>query len=213
MNLADLELLIKSIIVGFSIAAPVGPIAILCINRTLSEGKQSGFVSGLGAATADILYGGLVAFGVTAISDFLTDNQMYVRLIGGLVLIVLGLRTFLSKPSAHIAVVTTQSLIRDYISTLFLTLSNPLTIFAFFAAFTAFNLQSIETDVFSPYIIMAGIFTGSLIWWSILTQFVGFFQKMITAQKMKHINIFSGILITLFGLVVLIELVLKFGKY
>lgn len=212
MTPETLELFLKAVVIGFSIAAPVGPIAILCINRILSNGKLSGLASGMGAAAADLMYGALVAFGLTFISDFLTEYEIYMRLVGGLVLIALGIRTFLSKPPTQEAVLTVQSLFRDFISTLFLTLSNPLTIFAFFAALAGFNVHKIHATIFTPYIVMLGIFTGSMIWWTTLTYFVGFFYKAISSQKMKIINTFSGIVITMFGLGVLVELVLKFSN-
>lgn len=212
MNATDLELFIKSIIIGFSIAVPVGPIAILCINRTLSGGKLSGLASGFGAASADFIYGTIVAFGLTFVSSFLTNHRLAVRLTGGIILIALGLKTFLTKPSTQVIVIDVQSLIKDFISTFLLTLSNPLTIFAFFATFAAFNIHRTDASIFGPYIIILGIFTGSFLWWTILTQFVGHFYKVISAQKLKLMNIFSGIVIMLFGLAVLIELALKISK-
>src|SRR5512147_2656599 len=93
------NLWLKGLILGFSIAAPVGPIGVLCIRRTLAEGHLTGFLSGLGAATADMLYGSIAAFGLTALTDLLVDQQLWLRLIGGLFLIYLGIRTFLAKPA------------------------------------------------------------------------------------------------------------------
>ncbi len=124
---------IKGLILGFSIAAPVGPIGILCIRRTLQYGRLSGFCSGLGAAAADTFYGIIAAFGLTLISDFLLEKRIWLHLIGGLFLIYLGWRTFFSKPVEKNQKIPHKTFTSDFFSTFFLTISNPLTILAYIA--------------------------------------------------------------------------------
>lgn len=205
----ELPLIIKAMIVGFSVAAPVGPIAIVCINRTLSGGKRAGIAAGLGAAIADTLYGLIAASGVAIVANFLHQHRLIFKLFGGVILIVLGLRTFLAKPSNQIAVTDMQSLIQTFVTTLLLTLSNPLTIFAFFASFAAINLQSEYNTFWTRVLIVLGVFIGAVFWWFLLTQFVGHFYRSVSAQKLKLLNTFSGIVIMIFGMALLIELAIK----
>src|SRR5512143_860107 len=132
-----LSFYLRGLIIGFSIAAPVGPIGVLCIRRTLSDGRLYGFVSGLGAATADACYGTIAALGLTIVSTFLVEQANWLRLLGGLYLCYLGLKTFRSRPADRAVEATTREhgLLGAYASTLFLTLTNPLTILSFLAVF------------------------------------------------------------------------------
>src|SRR5688572_5363702 len=119
-----LQLFIKGLIIGFSIAAPVGPIGLLCIRQTLARGRMIGLAIGLGAATADAVYGAVAAFGLTAISDFLVAQKRPLGLIGGLFLCYLGLRTFFSRPATDSAAAKGGNFIAAFSSTFFLTLTN-----------------------------------------------------------------------------------------
>ena len=135
----NINLLIRGIIIGVSIAAPVGPISVITIRRTLAKGRASGLASGVGAATADVIYGSIAGFGLTFISDLLIGQQLWVRLIGGLFLCYLGLKTFLLDPATQTAPVqgsgSVSGLVGAYASTFFLTLTNPMTIFTFAAVY------------------------------------------------------------------------------
>ncbi len=131
----ELSLFLKGLLIGFSIAAPVGPIGVLCIRRTLASGRTIGLLSGLGAATADALYGSLAAFGLTAISGFLVRQQGLLRLLGGAFLCYLGLRAILTRPANAASLNSPASHVNAYSSTFFLTLTNPLTILSFAAIF------------------------------------------------------------------------------
>src|SRR5208283_3746709 len=128
-------ILIKGVIVGLSIAAPVGPIGLLCIRRSLAEGRASGLLSGLGAATADALYGSMAAFGLTAVSSLLIRERLWIGAAGGVFLCYLGARTFLSPPAAHAGSASRLGLVAAYFSTFALTLANPMTILSFIAVF------------------------------------------------------------------------------
>src|SRR5512139_1350437 len=130
----------KGLLIGFAIAAPVGPIGVLCIRRTLAYGRRSGLASGLGAATADALYGCVAAFGLTVISHFLIHHQWGLRFVGGSFLFYLGIRTFLSRPGGTPPAARRLDLAGDYFSTFFLTLANPLTILAFAVIFAGLGL-------------------------------------------------------------------------
>jgi len=131
----DFNLLLQGLTVGFSIAAPVGPIGVLRIWRTLTRGRVYGLISGLGAATADAVHGSFAGFGLTLISDFLTSQQIWFRLVGGVFLCLLALKTFLSDPAKHVASVKRNGFLGAYASTFLLTAANPMTILSFAAIF------------------------------------------------------------------------------
>jgi threonine/homoserine/homoserine lactone efflux protein len=190
-------------ILGFSIAAPVGPIGVLCMRRTLAEGRHYGFISGLGAAAADAVYGAIAAFGLTLISSVLIDQQGWLRLIGGLFLCYLGMRTFFSKVSEQAADVKRGSLWAAFGSTFFLTLTNPMTILSFAAIFAGFDVAGKNNSTAAAAFLVAGVFTGSAIWWLSLSTGVSFLRKKISSSVLVWINRLSGAVITIFGLLAL----------
>ena len=197
----------KGMIIGISIAAPVGPIGLLCVRRTLTRGQAAGIISGLGAATADAIYGCIAGFGLTFISGILISQQNNLRLIGGLFLCYLGIRTFLSKPEEQAAKAKGSSLVGDYTSTFFLTLTNPMTILSFTAIFAGLGLVGAGGNYISAGILVSGVFIGSSSWWLILSGSVSLFRKKFTSTGMQIINKVSGIIITGFGLFALISLI------
>lgn len=201
----ELIFFIKGMLLGFSIAAPVGPIGILCIRRTIQYGRFSGLFSGLGAACADTVYGLIAAFSLTLVSDFLDKQSFFVHLLGGCFLILLGLKTFFSK-STEVASgsVSHRSLISDFISTFFLTLSNPLTIISFIAVFAGLGLVNISEKVGDAIVLVVGIFLGASLWWLILSEGVTFFRKKVGQRTMTWINRIAGIIIVTFGLVAMV---------
>jgi threonine/homoserine/homoserine lactone efflux protein len=142
MAAMDFSFLLKGVLLGFSIAAPVGPIGVLCIRRTISNGRASGLVSGLGAATADALYGCIAGFGLTLITSLMLGLHFWLNLLGGLFLCSLGIRTFLSRPAGEAARAGEGGLLSDYLSTLALTLTNPMTILSFAATFAGLGIAS-----------------------------------------------------------------------
>jgi threonine/homoserine/homoserine lactone efflux protein len=194
--------LIKGLILGISIAAPVGPIGVLCIRRTLASGMIIGFISGLGAATADAIYGSIAALGISAVSTFLLDNQSYMRIIGGAFLIYLGYTTFKSIPSQIAADARGEGIVGSYISTLFLTITNPLTIMSFAAVFAGLGGSAIGNS----FSLVLGVFLGSMIWWLILSGMVNALRHNFDQKRLKLVNQFSGIIITSFGVFSLISL-------
>ena len=202
----DISYLLRGLIIGFSIAAPVGPIGVLCIRRTLAEGRASGLVSGLGAASADAIYGIIAGFGLVSISYFLVEQQTWLRLIGGLFLCYLGIKTMLSRPAENEASVQRTGLAGAYASTFFLTLTNPLTILSFAAIFAGMGLASIDGNYWSAGILVLGVFMGSALWWFILVGGVGFFREKFNPSMLRWVNIISGVIITTFGLWALLSL-------
>ncbi len=202
----DITFLLKGLLIGFSIAAPVGPVGVLCIRRTLVAGRASGLVSGLGAATADALYGSVAAFGIVFISDLLVSQQYWLHLVGGLFLCYLGVRTLISHPSEGDTRSVEKGLFSAYISTFFLTLTNPLTILSFASVFAGLGLAGARRDYLSSASLVAGVFTGSACWWLLLSWGVSLFRQRFTVRMLRWANITSGIIIIGFGLIALFTL-------
>jgi threonine/homoserine/homoserine lactone efflux protein len=200
-----LNFLLKGFIIGFAIAAPVGPIGILCIRRTLANGRLPGFFSGLGAASADMAYGAVAAFGLTAIQDLLIGAQFWLHLVGGLFLIYLGFRTFTAKPTNKPAGEgTTRNLFQAYFSTLGLTLTNPATIISFTVIFAGLRLGETHGNFFSAATLVGGVFFGSSAWWLTLSLIVGLFRERFTLAWMIWVNRLAGAVISAFGLIALL---------
>ena len=199
----DFNFLTSGLIIGFSIAAPIGPIGVLCIRRTLAEGGLNGLVSGLGAATADAIYGCIAAFGLTFIADTLVKQQAWLHLLGGAFLIFLGVRTLLAKPTEKSSIGKRRGLMHAYGSTFFLTLMNPVTILSFVVIFAGIGLGSAFADYSSATLLVFSVFTGSALWWLILSGTVSLLRRKITPNALRWINRFSGAIILTFGLFVL----------
>lgn len=200
-------LFLRGLLIGFSIAAPVGPIGVLCIRRTLANGRLAGLVSGLGAATADAFYGSVAAFGLTLVSDFLVSQQTWLRLGGGLFLLYLGVKTFLAQPAAEPAgtvKVGRAGLWGAYLSTLLLTLTNPLTILSFAAIFAGLGLAETGGNPLSAGILVLGMFCGSAAWWLLLSAGVSLFRRRVTPAALRWINRIAGLVIIGFGIAALI---------
>ena len=202
----DLSIFLRSILIGLSIAAAVGPISILCIQRTLERGQLYGLVSGLGAATADACYGSIAAFGLTAISTFLLNQHLWVRLLGGSFLLYLGVKTFLRRPADKAAGARAHNYPGAYLSTFLLTLTNPTTILSFIAIFAGIGVGAVSRDYLSAAIVVGGVFLGSALWWVILTSGISLLSRRFTPSWLLWINRCSGIAITIFGIVALVSL-------
>jgi threonine/homoserine/homoserine lactone efflux protein len=195
----DFGLFFRGLIIGFSIAAPVGPIGILCIRRTLAEGRTSGFLSGLGAATADALYGCVAGFGLTVISAFLVDQRSWIQLIGGIFLLALGIKTLRSEPAEQSATATGKGLAASYLSTFFLTLTNPMTILSFAAIFAALGMANTDGSLAAAITLVSGVFLGSAAWWLILSGGVGLVRAKLNTGILGWANRLSGIVLVVFG--------------
>lgn len=203
-----LQLWLRSLIIGLSIAAPVGPIGLLCIRRTLANGRRAGLMTGLGAAFADGVYGAVAAFGLSAVSAFLIDQQNFLRLGGGLFLIYLGQGILRSKPAERAAGSdknesgTSHSDLGLLFSTFLLTLTNPMTILSFIAIFSGLGLAGGVTShgLAAPLLTVAGVFTGSALWWLMLTFALSRLKVLSRPDNLIWINRLSGLVILIFGI-------------
>ena len=196
----DPELFARGIILGFTIAAAVGPISLLVIRRTLAEGRVVGLVSGMGVATADGTYGAIAAFGLGAITDLLIGGQRILGLVGGVFLLWLAVQTARAEPSEAATVPGRRGgLAGAYVSTLGLTLTNPMTILSFAALFAGLGIA--PGDIAGAASLTLGVFLGSAGWWVVLTVVVGALRERVTRTWLKRVNVVSGIVIGAFALV------------
>lgn len=192
--------LLQGALIGLSIAAPVGPIALLCIRRTLVDGRLTGFVSGLGAATADGLYGAIAGFGLTFLSDALLGSQPWLRILGGLYLCYLGTRIFLSGIPERTVTRDPRGLAGAYASTFLLTITNPVTILAFLAVFAGLGVTA-GGDPRNAVPLVTGVFLGSSAWWLTLALAIGSLRARITPVILHWVNRLAGVVIAGFGAV------------
>ena len=196
---------LKGVLVGFAMAVLIGPIGVMCIRKTLTEGRLRGLIIGLGAATADFLYGCVAAFGLTVISSALVSQRIWIRLVGGALLLFLGIRTFRAKPSDPKYHIHSSGILASHPYTVFLTLTNPLTIFAFIAVFAALGLGG-EVINFSGSALVLGVFTGSCLWFLSLSSIVILFRAKFDMVGLRWVNRIAGILITISGVVAIASL-------
>ncbi len=196
------------LIMGFAIAAPVGPIGVLCIQHSLHAGFKSGLITGLGAASADGIYGLIAGFGLTAISSLLITHQFWISLIGGLFLLYLGLKLLLKPYNESTELPNSDTkLLHIYLKTFVLTLTNPMTILSFTAIFAGLGLGSTHTDYTQAVLLILGIIIGSGLWWIILSSSVAWiFHDRVSSNTLKNINKISGLIILIFGIFALLKM-------
>ena len=193
--------------IGFTASVPLGPIGVLCIQRTLSKGRRYGFVSGVGAATSDFVYAMVAGFSVSFVKNFVEEQQQVLTIVGALVLLALGLKIFFSNPVKQMRSQQKKrnsGLFQNFISTFFLTISNPLAMFLFLGAFT---LVGGERSIYTQFALTFGVLLGASLWWLVLTMLVGIFRKKLTIRRLYYINkIAGGIIVVLVVVALFIEL-------
>lgn len=196
-----LILLLKGLIIGFAIAAPVGPIGILCIQRSLHDGFRVGLMTGMGAALADGTYGLIAGFGLTAVSSFLIQYQIFIRVVGGIYLFYLGIKLLMTKPREQSEKGNyDKSPLHAFATTYVLTLANPATILSFIAVFAGLGLGTENPDGLGAVILVLGIILGSAAWWLMLSGGIAFIlHHRMAKQTMRYINWLSGAIILVFG--------------
>ena len=197
---------LKGLIIGFAMAVPIGPAGVLCIRKTLAEGHSRGLIIGLGAATADSLYGAVAAFGLTFVTDVITGQQFWFRLVGGGLLLVLGVRTFRAKRKAAIIPFDNKGFWGSYVSAFLLAFTNPVTIFAFIAVFAAFGLGH-RLGIISACILVLGVYAGSFLWFLTLGFVATSFRKKLDRGGLRLVNKIAGILIMLSGVAAWVSLI------
>lgn len=202
----DAIIFLRGIVIGFLAAIPIGPVNVLCIQRTLNQGGIVGLASGLGAATVDAVYGGIAGLGLTLVSDFLAGNQAWFRMTGGLFVCWLGVRTILAEPEERPASVRVNGLMAAYLTTFLLTLANPTTIFSYGLLFAGFGVAHVRPGIDTAILLMLGVFLGSALWWIILSSGVGMLRSRISASGLKWVNRVAGTTVAGFGIFLLLSL-------
>jgi threonine/homoserine/homoserine lactone efflux protein len=193
-----LRTLFRGLVIGFSIAAPVGPIGVLCIRRTLADGRTTGLAVGLGAATADAVYGAVAGFGLTVVWTLLVRQQDAMRLVGGLFLCFLGVRTFLARPADRAARAGGAGLLGAFTATFGLTLANPATILSFVAVFAGLGIAGAGSWR-EATVLVAGVFLGSALWWLTLSGIVSGLRSRLDLSALRWVNRVSGAVLMAFG--------------
>jgi len=198
-----IEYLIKGIILGISISVPLGPIAIVIVQRTINKGYGSGLVSGMGATFADTFYAAVAGFGISYIANFMHNQELLLRIVGGVFLIGLGAKIFLTNPIYQMKKyrLRGKNLIGDFLSVFFLTVSNPLTVAFFTATFAGLGLAEDFTSVpLGTESLIGGVFIGTLIWWLSLTAIINKYRHKFRIRKLFLINRISGLIIVVLGI-------------
>src|SRR5262245_38835359 len=198
-----MSLFIKGLIVGFCLAAPVGPIAAICVQRTISKRWLSGVVSGLGAAAADALYGAVAAFGATIISEFLITEHEWLQKVGGVILLILGARLLFMRPVERQNGAQNRGLAGDFMSTFVLTLTNPMTFIAFAAIFATMGIGAVRGRPMLTIELVGGVFAGSAAWWIILCAGAFALRRHFDFKRLVFVNRATGVFVIAVGLVYL----------
>jgi threonine/homoserine/homoserine lactone efflux protein len=191
---------VQGAFLGFSLAVPIGPVGILCVRRTLEHGARYGLVIGVSAASCDMVSSIVAAFGITLVSDFITLEQYWIRLVGGIILLVIGYCAFRAHPLADKAVEAPSRHTWTFLSTALLVFTNPLTLFAFAAAFAVVGVKDIVGHPAAGLMLVAGVFFGSLTWFVLLAGLVTFFKEKVMQIGLTLVNRVEGSLLTLCGL-------------
>ncbi len=210
----DLGFFLKGLALGLAVAAPVGPIGVLCIRRTLAHGRLTGFVTGLGTATADTMYTSVAGFGLTSVAALLTGIRFWMALVGGLFLCYMGAVTMLAQPSPQDPLAPPGERVRErgrllgaYLSSFLLTITNPLTILSFAAVFAAMGNAGGNHDYASAALLVAGVFVGSASWWLILSGATSLLRARFDARWLRWVNRGSGLIILAVGVAALVSLI------
>ena len=198
-----LDLLLKGMLAGFAISAPVGPVNVLCFSRTLSKGRMAGLISGLGAATADTIYGGIAGFSISFIIIFLLHEEFWIRLFGGMLLITIGIRYYFKKPQLLEDEKRKQATHSDFVSALLLNLTNPTTVLSFLAVLAALGMGQHKLW-WLKLLLVAGIFCGAMLWWIAVVLAGSHFRGRFNDRAMLWMNRIAGLAIGGFGIVTLV---------
>ncbi len=203
----DGSLFIQGIIIGLTLAVPVGPISLMCIQRSIADGRVHGIISGIGVASADSFYAAVSVLGLTIISGLIISQQYLFRSLAGLVLIFVGIRVFLAVPARAGAREKHESFLKDYLSTAAIAIANPLTLLFFMVIVPGFGIVIHGNSVSSALEFVGGVFFGSVLWWILLCGSVGTVRARISERNLRLINRVSGILISCFGAGILLLLI------
>lgn len=200
------QYVIDGMIIGFSASVPLGPIGVLCIQRTLNKGRLSGFISGLGAAFSDAIYAVIAGFSLSFIVTFIEQQLLYIQIFGAILLIVLGINIFYSNPAVQLRKQRKgkSNLFQDFFSTFLITISNPLAIFLFLAFFASFGAVKPGDDVSNQFALIGGVLIGASFWWFILSSIISLFRSKINLRRLWWLNKITGAAIVILVIIAFI---------
>ena len=207
----DLSIFIQGIVIGLTLAVPIGPISLLCIQRTIADGRLHGIISGLGVSTADSFYAAITVLGLTVISSLIIAHQYLFRSLAGIILILIGIRVFLLMPAVVSEKSEHETYLKDYLSMVTIAIANPMTLIFFLVILPGFGVIIQESAFLPAAEFVAGVFFGSAIWWIFLCGSVGSVRSRISVKNLGLINRISGVLISCFGAGMLILLIITTG--
>lgn len=201
-----LPLPLRGLVIGFTIAAAIGPISLLTIRRTIAHGQLYGLVSGLGVATADASYAGIAAFGLTAITGLLVSGRLWLGIVGGAIIVLLGIRTMRSRPGEVARDAARPGLPAAYLSIFALTMTNPMTILSFAAVFAGLGL-AVGASFVDALALTVAVWVGSSLWWVLLTAFVGWVRGRVSTTALLWVNRVSGAALVVLGVIAIVAVV------
>lgn len=197
---------LQGILIGLWVSIPMGPIGVICVQRTLHQGRLIGIISGLGAAFADTFFATAAGFGVGFVVSFFREQKFYLLLFGGLILIFLGLKLFLTNVKKQFREKKDRKkhgIVGDFFSVFFLTLSNPITVIFFGAVFS--GLDALDGGWRNTLLLVGGVFSGAVLWWLTLTWLVSMFRHKFRIRSIWWLNKIAGSLIVVFGIVAILS--------
>ena len=188
------DYVLDGVLIGLLATIPLGPIGVLCIQRTLSKGRWSGLISGLGAATSDSIYAVIASFSLSYVVNFIEKQMLWLQIFGVVLLLFLGLRIFYSNPAVELRRQRnkTNSYLQDFASTFFLTISNPLYVFLFIGFFAGFRIVEAKNHIAYQLLVVLGVFLGASLWWFLLSSVVNLFRSKINLRRLWWINKIAG---------------------
>lgn len=206
----DILYLFKGMLVGLMVSIPLGPMGVLIIQKTLHKGALSGFIAGMGAASADLFYAAVAAFGLGVVINIVQAHELLLQIIGGIFLIVIGLKIYFDNPIRQIRQrrqgrVSKTGLLGDYLSLFFLTVSNPITVVVFMAVFAGMSVFGESSSLLGEVLVVAGVLLGGGVWWYTLSTLVNIFRKKFRLRVLITINRVSGMIITILGALVILS--------
>lgn len=206
----DIIYLFKGMLVGLMVSIPLGPMGVLIIQKTLHKGALSGFIAGMGAASADFFYASLAAFGLGFVINVIQTHELLLQIIGGIFLIVIGLKIYFDNPIRQIhrkrsGRVSRKGLLGDYVSLFFLTVSNPITIVVFMAVFAGMSVFTEDSSLLGELFVVIGVLFGGGVWWYTLSTLVNIFRKKFRLRVLVTINRVSGLVIAILGALVILS--------
>lgn len=207
-----LDIFLRGILIGLVVSMfSIGPVGVLCIQRTLSKGQQSGFFSGVGAAAADTIYAMIAFFALAFVQEFIETNMVWFKILGGLCVVGVGLYIFLQNPVVQIRRNRSGkvSLWRDFLSIFLFTIANPAVTFVFVGLFAMFGISNDAGDI-NGVAMLVGVLAGAMGWWFLFTFVLNIFRKRFRPRYLLWINRIAGAFIILLGAITLLSSILNF---